>query len=77
MKLAPRAAPGSQGVSTSEEAARPAGVTRVAGQRSRHRLAQLIRVRWTDGWILMKEVFRADFVVGSTLGQSALSKNGG
>jgi hypothetical protein len=25
----------------------------------------------------MKEVFRADFVVGSTQGQSALSKNGG
>jgi hypothetical protein len=45
MKLSPRAAPAATGgLSKSQEvAARPAGVTRVAGQRSRHRLAQLIR----------------------------------
>jgi hypothetical protein len=36
--------PGPQGLFGSEEAARPAGVTRRAGHAARHRLAQLIRI---------------------------------
>ncbi len=49
MKLSPPRRPGeTEGFSKSQQAARSAGVTRVAEQRSRHRLAQLIR-RTLDG----------------------------